>query len=345
MKTLVYYTVGYNSRFSEAVELSIETLRASASVFPDILILCDQSIRPCFSIDNVKFLEFPDIDSGRKASRRKLSVFEYPNIWSYDAVVFIDADTIVHRDINSFVSPGVEEGVLYVGRERSMRGFKRGPWSLENLQFDQATIDKLESKGTYPFNAGFFLFKPDVSMKAHFDEVLRLMDNHRSKMGEQRYMNHYFPLYGEVDQSRITKYNYAMPYASHALEPYPDKVVHFLGAGFPVYRKIYKMKRYVEAYMPDLVNISGHDKLCIDVSWRVEDTDDADYLLKNETKSLSINDSAATVITMCDGKHTIPTIIDQLVDETNADYLTVENDVLGLLDGLKKMGVVKRLPI
>ena len=41
MKTLVYYTVGYNPGFSEALKLSIDTRRATASEIPDILVLCD----------------------------------------------------------------------------------------------------------------------------------------------------------------------------------------------------------------------------------------------------------------------------------------------------------------
>ena len=268
MKTLVYYTVGYNPGFSEALKLSIDTLRATASEIPDILVLCDNSIRQSLSIDSVKFLEFPDIDSARKSSRRKLRVFEYPNIWSYDAIIYLDVDTLVHKDINSFVRSGVEEGVLYAGQETGLQGFKEGPWSLENLQFDQPTIDKLESKGTYPFNAGFFLFKPVVSMKGHFDEVLRLMDDHVSKRGEQRYMNYYFPLFGVVNQSRITNNNYEMnPRVKD--KSYSEKVIHWKGLGTPIAQKIYWMKRYIEKWMPDLVNISAYDKLCTGVSWRL----------------------------------------------------------------------------
>ena len=45
MKTLVYYTVGYHPGFSQALKLSTDTLRATASEIPDIIVLCDSSIR------------------------------------------------------------------------------------------------------------------------------------------------------------------------------------------------------------------------------------------------------------------------------------------------------------
>jgi len=63
MKTLVYYAVGYDPRFLEAADLSIQTLWGHASVKPDILILCDKNIQSGYSNENVAFFDF---QMGRK---------------------------------------------------------------------------------------------------------------------------------------------------------------------------------------------------------------------------------------------------------------------------------------
>lgn len=95
---------------------------------------------------------------------------------------------------------------------------------------------------------------------------------------------------------------------------------------------------------PDMIGTRGQDKLCVDAAWRLEHRKDAGYLLVSEKNSIRINESAAAVVAMCDGEHTIPTIIDQLTKHTNENSSTIEKDVLEVLNNLAAKGIVRIPP-
>lgn len=348
MKTLVYYTVGGNPKFLEAAELSIRTLRAFASVNPDIVILCDQGIRSNISVENVNILEYSSNIPNERAIFRKLRIFDYPNILSYDVAIFMDADILVHRDINSFVSPGLEEGALYVGRETDISGFRKNPWSLNrsskwwnlnDFRFGQQTIEKLEREGIYPFNSGFFLFKPDLLIKKHFDRTINIINRFRPGPTDQSFMNYYFPLYGKLDYSRITRDNYKMTQPVEDLEIYPNKIIHYLGA-YPIYRKIYRMKTYINSYMSDLFDLQAHDNLLVDGSFFIKNEGNSCCIEGDGITPIYINDFSESIIKMCNGRHTIPEVIDQMVDITGIEYFRVESNVLDLLDTLVRKRII-----
>ena len=243
MRDLIYYTVGYNEGYIQVLHISIQTLRMYSSA--DVLVICDASFLPkCKEIlpESILYMTVPDSTSKEAASMHKLNIFDYPDINSYDRVLFLDSDIIVHTPLDTFFAGVRRPGILYVYTERA------GQHEHKNLCFSLLTYT-LEDILTFKlhnirvFNAGCFLFVRCNAMKDHFAAIRKMIATHTGPFFyEQSFMNVYFNRLNATDRSVLT-------YANYRMGPLPGLdykgfILHFAGMPGDPNNKLESMKAY-----------------------------------------------------------------------------------------------------
>lgn len=68
------------------------------------------------------------------------------------------------------------------------------------------------------------------------------------------------------------------------------------------------------------------------------------YLLLYPEKGLVLNPTAADVVQLCTGTHTVGAIVEQLATKYGQDAPTVEREVTNLLVALTERGLVQEAP-
>jgi Methyltransferase domain/Glycosyl transferase family 8 len=229
-KNLVYYTIGRSRNYLPLLKMSIESLRMHTPQI-DIVILCDESlIEECSKIiPDVTLLVMPDSKSPEDASMHKLQIFDYPDIWKYQAVIFIDSDILVCTDINQLLEGCVKDDVLYVGTEKeSFDLHKSIYYSLCNYTDEE--LARFEKENIYAMNAGCFAFRPSAVMEMHFSNIIDMIDNHTGDFFyEQSFLNAYFNRLAKsvTDRSLLSSDVYKLFPAP--TDEYEGRLLHFCG--------------------------------------------------------------------------------------------------------------------
>ncbi len=240
-KILYYFTIGFDKTFVKCLELAIETLRRYSS--QTIVALVDEDID--VDLPGVIVYKCKKSKTPEESSMRKLDIFNYPIIYSFDKVLFIDSDIVTHCDIDSIVLKISDPEKLYVYTEDFPGGHTHLYFSLCNYTSEQ--LASLKDVGV--FNAGLFGFIPSECMKKHFDGVKELIQKHTGKFYyEQSFMNVYFNLIpNSTDRNLFTDENYRMGHVKD--QSYENKLIHFAGSGSGGTFKYNNMKKYVDTYM------------------------------------------------------------------------------------------------
>ena len=243
MRDLVYYAIGYNEKYISLLDISIKSLMIYSSV--DILVICDASLLPmCKEVlpERVLYMTTPDSLTIESSAMQKLNIFDYENINSYDRVLFLDSDIIVHTSLEPFFNGVRRPGILYVYTEREEQyEHKNLCFSLLNYtskDFLMFTLNKV-----MVFNTGCFLFVRCPAMKFHFDEIRKMIKTHKGPFFyEQSFMNVYFNKLNATDRTVLTKLNYRMGawYYRH----YKGFIAHFSSIPGNVITKLECMKEY-----------------------------------------------------------------------------------------------------
>jgi lipopolysaccharide biosynthesis glycosyltransferase len=248
---LVYYTHGYSNGYLDILKLSIKSLRSTLKEnCVDIVILSDeQFVNDCNQIDNVNVISMPNSNTPEQASMHKLHIFNaYNEIDKYDGVLFIDSDILVLYDVRMLLEQFIKSNSLYVYTESNDYNSHRCLfWSLEKYTDEQ--INYFKENNILPFNAGFFGFKPDETMRRHFNNVIEMIKNHVGNFFyEQSFINTYFNSYHEIitDRTVITADNYIMhPNDNHN---YGNKCIHFCGSPGNSSYKLPRMMSYMNRF-------------------------------------------------------------------------------------------------
>lgn len=232
-KYLVYYTHGYSNGYLDILKLSIKSLRSSLNGNEvDVVILSDeQFVNDCNQIENVTVISMPNSKSPEEASMHKLHIFNaYNKIDEYDAVLFIDSDIIVLYNVCDILEKCIKSNCLYVFTETNKVDDNNCIfWSFNNYTEEQ--MNYFRKNEIYPFNAGFFAFKPDIHMRQHFNNIITNISTHIGPFFyEQSFMNVYFNSYPEIitDRTVINSDNYIMHPDVNI--NYGNKCIHFCGS-------------------------------------------------------------------------------------------------------------------
>ena len=248
MRDLIYYTIGYGTGFIPLLDMSLKTLRVYHPTI-DVAVICDESIvEDCGSLVskyNVILLPCQNAKTPEEASMHKLLIFHYPLIHSYDRILFLDADILVHVSVDPMFEKVVDPTKLYVYIERTaIEEHANLFWSLQTYQ--QRHYDYFRAHNIFVFNAGCFFFYVNDEMKKHFEAVIEMIRGHvGSFFYEQSFMNVYFNTHALTDGSVLIEDNYKMGYVVEGVN-YEGKLVHFAGSRD---RRPTEMRTYMSSLM------------------------------------------------------------------------------------------------
>jgi len=245
MKDLVYYTIGYSPSYVEITKLSIQTLRMFGWS-GDVMILCDESLRDmCMQrIADVEIVTFPDSKTAQEASMRKLTIFDVPGIDSYDRVLFLDSDIVVHVDVSTLFTGVTNPELLYVSTESTDQNCHRHLFfSLEN--YTEGQLQHFKMYSVHVFNAGTFAFVRGDTMQKHLAAVRRMIAAHKGNFFyEQSFLNVYFNTRGITDRNLFSSDRYVFHHGDTL--NHVGKLVHFCGNPGVGLEKIERMTTYMK---------------------------------------------------------------------------------------------------
>lgn len=246
---LVYYTLGYSGSYLDVIGLSIASLRRSGYT-GHIAVLCDEMfLAQCKATlgPDILYKTFPNSTTPEQASMNKLRIFDLPDIDSYDRVLFLDSDILVHMDTAPLFQSIVTPGTLYVYTETTKQEDHQALyWGLQS--YSPEDLVHFRETNVHVFNAGCFAFVREDGMKRHFLAVLRMIDQHTGPFFyEQSFLNVYFNRTGATDRTLLTSANYVLnPDRSRA---YPGHLVHFSGDPGSGPTKYQRMAAYIRVHL------------------------------------------------------------------------------------------------
>jgi hypothetical protein len=197
-KNLLYYVVFGGDDYVSLLVRSINSLGDAANF--DILVFTDdstkQKIVTTLGANNraVTYKIVPTPIDGVDASKVKTTIFEYEKINDYEKILYLDADTIITKNISEVFSLNLQYNKLYTAYNKNLIlashkiSLYHGFAMISDADYAIVTDNK-----EMPFNAGQFLFKNSTKMKLHFENVNWFMQNWPGEyFFEQAFMNYYF---------------------------------------------------------------------------------------------------------------------------------------------------------
>lgn len=105
-KTLIYYAVYFNKGYIELFDLSVRSLLKNSSKPFDILVITDTETKELIAkteaakLKDLNYFVTSSPLDGVDASKKKVDIFEYPEITNYSKVIFLDCDIVAQRSID-----------------------------------------------------------------------------------------------------------------------------------------------------------------------------------------------------------------------------------------------------
>jgi len=212
-KNLVYFSIGYDLKYVNLCKIAIQSiLQNTTSKNFDILILHSDSLDVKSQFDefheyNLRFFPMSGFENGVKSSMKKLEIFKYPDILTYDNILFLDADIVVNMDISKLLNHSLCDGVLYSTIHDSTDNNLHQTKFHTIRKYNSVEMKNFEDKNIRVFNAGQFLFKSSRKMMTHFDNILEFICGwKKSYFYEQSFMNYYFNYHEKSDTKLLSEY-------------------------------------------------------------------------------------------------------------------------------------------
>lgn len=105
MKNLVYYSVGYDKKYNDLLEISIFSLKTHYD--GDILIITDYEnsiiLKQIPIFNDIKFMII-NVSNEFDSIINRMKIYDFYNIFEYDNVLYLDCDTIIIYNLDSIFS-------------------------------------------------------------------------------------------------------------------------------------------------------------------------------------------------------------------------------------------------
>lgn len=254
-KFLVYTTLSYDKSFNTLARLLVKSVYANAKKYPSrcnisILIMTDK--KNLEDLDDLRdhygvtFYLFPISEIRDLSFMQKLQIFKVPGVRSFEAVLFIDADTLVnlYGFDSIFLKVFSDPDKLHVFSE-PRASFEAYFWSLGNARFNESELRELASNGIVPFNSGVFMFVPNSAMLLQFERLSYFIASYKGDYFlDQSFVNYWFPRQRLVTYT-IDEKIYTFPFFndSHVYHT----LIHFAGGGIGA--KLPRMTEYFNKHM------------------------------------------------------------------------------------------------
>ena len=122
-------------------------------------------------------------------------------------------------------------------------------WSLDDLPYTADELAFMERHGLGGFNSGTLLLHQNATMRRHFADILEFsreyLTSGKTALTDQPFVNYHFNRLAAVDYG-LTPHVRLWPKDD---EPYPDRLIHFLGGPGDAKRKYREMREYVKRFM------------------------------------------------------------------------------------------------
>lgn len=157
----------------------------------DHLIITDSSDlklnwKTCFANT---YIHIVDKDASLKnALLHKLDIVNFDKLLTYNKILYLDVDFIIHGDLQDIFRLRVPKNRLVATEEGVIDGQF---WTLD--LYTQQELKELKRARVKSFNSGIFMFRPSIDLIHHFKECHRIGLNHNgSHFYDQSYFNYYF---------------------------------------------------------------------------------------------------------------------------------------------------------
>lgn len=198
-KTLIYFTVYFDTGYVELFDLCVSTLLQNSTVPFDILVITDiptqeliKKTKSASAIDFKYLITDTPVD-GVEASKRKIDIYKYANIQEYACVLFLDCDVIAISKLDKMLRLNLKPDTIYTARNKKI-GYTNFKTIYNGFTcLPDSFVEEMRLAEQLPFNAGQFLFVPSNVMLKHFENIRWFMDNWPSEyFFEQCFLSYYF---------------------------------------------------------------------------------------------------------------------------------------------------------
>lgn len=248
MKTLVYYAVGgCDPSYIQLVSESVRSVRRWNPT-TDVRVLTDEVFATAAGIPPALAVLTPPNADHIEACMRKTRVFELiPEIEAYDAVLFLDADTVCVRPLDElFAAIAAAPGLLHVFPEHP-GDYARHAESWWGHGCLPETVAAYAADGIDVFSAGTFGFAPGPPMRRSFDDLCDHIAHHTGPFFyEQSHMNAYFNA-RRLTTPTLLEWVSIPTIAAPRHRAATPGIVHIANAGLPAEIKLQAMRMYASA--------------------------------------------------------------------------------------------------
>ena len=187
-KKLLYYTI-FGISYIALLELSLKSLITyKQNKTFDLLLILDEStlnlLKTVKQLDEFvwDYYLVPSPADGVEASKLKVNIFDYPNIYNYDKILYLDADIICKGNITNIFDYDSQDKLEVVEAPIMTWSTTVFPNIIKSATLSHSLSFFTEKDKVYilknnpsVFNAGQFYFKNTEQMKEHFNNIKWLM--------------------------------------------------------------------------------------------------------------------------------------------------------------------------
>lgn len=238
-RALIYTTVGKSEEYLTCLEWFCKSLTYTSRITINLLVICDESFHSIvlntlkqFAFLNYYLMDVPNSNTCEEASKHKTKIFEFPQVFHFTRILFVDLDCIFLGDISSILNTPMNDNKLYVWPERLQVENNYIIYfclsredNINACYYNDAHRNFLYKHNKLPFNAGLFMFRSSKLMEQHFNKLNHFMDNFKgTAFFEQSFMNTYFHLNNLSDYS-IFNYDNVIMGLNGGLEPDKARII------------------------------------------------------------------------------------------------------------------------
>lgn len=195
---LIYFTIGHTPFYVELLEFCLLTIHAKTDMTQfQIMVMCDESymhlIEPLKSAKLIHhIMKTAPNQSPPQVSMRKVEIFDFELIDSFEKILYLDSDLICINDISQALTHVTKEDKLYVCNESTNIIEHTLPF-FGFCDYSQEELKLFQENNVYVFNCGQFAFCNSPHMREHFANVREnIRTNTKTFFYEQSFMNEYF---------------------------------------------------------------------------------------------------------------------------------------------------------
>jgi lipopolysaccharide biosynthesis glycosyltransferase len=196
---------------------------------------------------NADYFILPKTKDPVEASMRKLKIYDYKNIDQYKNILFLDLDIVVVGDLAKMFEERTVPNIFYTSTQRCSHDLHKSVYH-RLIEYSNEELERFAKNDIFAFNAGQFFFKNTSTMRKHFENINKMVDNWEGEyFFEQSFLNCYFNVLG---LSNIFKFKEQFKFVAinegemNNIFNSEAVFVHFMGSAADASDKLFFIKKY-----------------------------------------------------------------------------------------------------